>query len=79
MGSLFLNKLSPEERKELERRLHQSQHGSCFICEQNIDLELGEGEGDIVDCKRALDDLGNLARSAYASYSMKAIHYVPLG
>ncbi len=33
----------------------------------------------MVDCKRALDDLGDLARSAYASYLMKAIHYIPLG
>ena len=39
---------------------------------------LREGEGDIVNCKRDLDDLGNLARSAYTSYFMKTIHYVPL-
>jgi hypothetical protein len=37
------------------------------------------GEGDIVDCKRALDNLGDLARSAYGSYFVKAIHHVPLG
>ena len=37
-----------------------------------------EGEGDIVNCKRDLDDLGDLARSAYVSYFMKTIHYVPL-
>jgi hypothetical protein len=37
------------------------------------------GEGEIVDCKRALDDLGDLAHLAYASYLMKAIYYVPLG
>jgi len=31
-----------------------------------------------VNCKRDLDDLGNLARSTYTSYFMKTIHYVPL-
>ena len=31
-----------------------------------------------MNCKRDLDDLGNLARSAYTSYFMKTIHYVPL-
>ena len=40
--------------------------------------DIGEGEGDIVNWKRDLDDLGDLARSAYVSYFMKTIHYVPL-
>jgi len=39
----------------------------------------GKGEGDIVNCERALGNLGDSARSPYASCSMKTIHYVPLG
>lgn len=40
MGSLHLNSLTPEQRKNLEKRLHSAQHGSCFICEKQIDLLL---------------------------------------
>lgn len=47
MASAFLNKLSSQERKELERRLLEAQQGACFICEQPIDLVLHEGEIDI--------------------------------
>jgi hypothetical protein len=47
MGSLYLNNLTPEQRKELERRLHQSQHGACFICEKSIDLALHADAIDI--------------------------------
>ncbi len=39
----------------------------------------GKGEGDIVNCERALGNLGDSARSPYASCSMKTFHYVPLG
>ncbi len=38
----------------------------------------GKGEGDIVNCERALGNLGDSARWPYASCSMKTIHYVPL-
>ena len=34
-------------------------------------LEEGRGEGDIVDCEKALANLGDAARSLYASCSMK--------
>lgn len=38
MASLFLSRLSPEKRKELVARLHESQGAVCFICERPIDL-----------------------------------------
>ncbi len=38
--SLFLSKLKPEQRRELEDRLYARQNGICFICENPIDLEL---------------------------------------
>jgi hypothetical protein len=38
--SLFLSKLKPEQRRELEDRLYARQNGACFICEEPIDLAL---------------------------------------
>ena len=38
--SLFLSRLKPEQRRELEDRLWERQHGVCFICEETIDLAL---------------------------------------
>ncbi len=38
--SLFLSRLKPEQRRELENRLFARQNEVCFICDDAIDLEL---------------------------------------
>ena len=38
--SLFLSKLKPAQRQELERRLLSRQTNVCFLCEERIDLDL---------------------------------------
>ncbi len=38
MASLFLGRLSGEDRQKLIKDMHLSQKGSCFICEQPVDL-----------------------------------------
>lgn len=47
MGSLYLNSLSADQRKELEARLLKSQQGNCFICEKPIDVVLHANALDI--------------------------------
>lgn len=47
MPSLYLSRLSLEERIELERKLWESQGRNCFICDKGIDLELHRSEIDI--------------------------------
>lgn len=47
MSSLYLNKLTPEERHSLIKTLHASQQGNCFICEKSIDLQLHAQSIDI--------------------------------
>lgn len=47
MGSLYLSRLSVDQRTSLERCLWDVQHGNCFICEQLIDLVLHRSAIDI--------------------------------
>lgn len=47
MGSLYLHALSPETRKDLEKKLLSTQNGKCFICEKSIDPALHAGQIDI--------------------------------
>lgn len=47
MGSLYLNRLSPEDRQQLILKLYQIQHEKCFICEGQIDLAVHKGSLDI--------------------------------
>ena len=47
MSSLYLNRLTPQQRTSLVKELHESQHGNCFICGHEIDLALHEKTIDI--------------------------------
>jgi HNH endonuclease len=47
MGSLYLNSLSADQRKELETRLLKAQQGKCFICEKPINVVLHANAMDI--------------------------------
>ena len=47
MGSLFLSRLSVDERNELISTLLENQHGNCFICGDSIDRDLHRGNIDI--------------------------------
>lgn len=47
MGSLYLNSLSADQRKDLEARLLKAQQGQCFICEKPIDAVLHANAVDI--------------------------------
>ena len=47
MSSLYLSRLKPDERQELIAKLHATQLGNCFICEQGIDLVVHKDTIDI--------------------------------
>jgi len=63
MGSLFLSRLSPNDREDLIQKLYDIQNGKCFICEKDIDLKLNEIELDhvIPVSVGGKDDATNLA------------------
>ena len=45
--SLFLSRLKPDQRRELEDRLNKRQNEVCFICEEPIDLGLQRNDLEI--------------------------------
>ena len=47
MASLYMNRLSNEQRHELVSSLHDSQNGNCFICGREINLTLQASTIDI--------------------------------
>ena len=47
MSSKYLSSLSDTDRTQLEKKLHQIQKGKCFICDDEIDLELHQDTLDI--------------------------------
>ena len=47
MVSPYLNGLTSDQRKDLEKQLHGSQNGNCFICGKTIDLTLHANAIDV--------------------------------
>src|SRR6266511_2690014 len=47
MASLYLARLTPQQKNELITRLHEAQNGNCFICEKPIDLAVQANTIDI--------------------------------
>lgn len=47
MGSLYLNRLEPQQREELIKRLLGTQNHNCFICGNEIDLTIHKPAIDI--------------------------------
>ncbi len=47
MSSLYLNKLSREQREELVATLLSSQNGNCFVCGKTVDLAVHGNSADI--------------------------------
>jgi CRISPR/Cas system Type II protein with McrA/HNH and RuvC-like nuclease domain len=63
MSSLYLSRLSKDDRKQLEQQLWSQQSGKCFISEEPIDLALEEVDIDHVIPTRdnGKDDPSNFA------------------
>ena len=47
MGSLYLNRLEPQKREELIKKLLDIQDNNCFICGEKIDLTIHKSAIDI--------------------------------
>ncbi len=47
MPSLYLSRLTNQERESLVNSLYESQSGNCFICGEDVDLVLHAGRFDI--------------------------------
>jgi hypothetical protein len=63
MGSLYLNGLAEERRRDLARQLWEQQRGQCFISGRKMDLELDELDIDHIVPTRdnGKDDPSNFA------------------
>lgn len=63
MSSLFLSRLRPEDHRKLSETLHSIQHGNCFICERQIDLDLNSHHIDHIkpSAHGGADDEANFA------------------
>ena len=47
MGSLYLNRLEPQQWEELIKKLLDTQHYNCFICGNEIDLTIHKSAIDL--------------------------------
>lgn len=54
--SRYLSSLAPEQRAELDQRLHSRQTGRCFICDDPIDLVLHKGQLDVDHIDPLIED-----------------------
>ena len=55
-NSKYLGGLTQEQRKALEKRLHDRQSTRCFICDEVIDLLLHEGQLEIDHIDPLIED-----------------------
>ena len=73
-------KLSPERREQLEGRLFDRQSGKCYICDEEIDLEIHQGnlEIDHIDpfSEEGLDSDNNFALTHGSCNRNKATSHI---